>query len=126
MVHIAAAQEKEGASKLITKTEVEAHSTPDSCWTIIHGKVYDITPFLGKHPGGWIINLSGGRDATVMYETYHVNPVSKKLLDKFFIGDLAGYGKDGGSYYSWEDASSSGFYPTLQKRVSKRLKEIGR
>lgn len=31
---------------------VQQHNKPDDCWVIIHGKVYDVTGFLGEHPGG--------------------------------------------------------------------------
>lgn len=42
--------------------------------TVIRGEVYDITDFLDKHPGGrQLINLACRRDATVMFESYHIN-----------------------------------------------------
>lgn len=36
----------------ITSADVFQHATPDDCWTIIDGAVYDMTPFLNQHPGG--------------------------------------------------------------------------
>jgi cytochrome b involved in lipid metabolism len=40
--------------------------------TVIDGQVYDIAPFLDKHPGGAdLILLAAGRDATVMFHSYH-------------------------------------------------------
>jgi len=36
----------------ITASEVSQHAAPDDCWTIIDGAVYDMTPFLNRHPGG--------------------------------------------------------------------------
>jgi L-lactate dehydrogenase (cytochrome) len=36
----------------ISDREVARHSTYDSCWVIVEGKVYDVTDFLENHPGG--------------------------------------------------------------------------
>jgi cytochrome b involved in lipid metabolism len=32
--------------------EVAEHNTPDSLWIAVRGKVYDVTNFAQKHPGG--------------------------------------------------------------------------
>ena len=48
------------------------HNTPDSCWVILYGDVYDVTEFLPSHPGGSKIILSlAGRDATEEYDPVH-------------------------------------------------------
>ena len=47
-----------------TVTEVEKHSTPDDCWLIVRGKVYDVTPFVPRHPGGNMIWVEAGGDCT--------------------------------------------------------------
>ena len=36
----------------ISRAEIEQHRTIHSCWLVIHGKVYDITKYLHKHPAG--------------------------------------------------------------------------
>jgi len=42
-------------------------------WTVYRGKAYDLTPFIPNHPGGeWLINLALGRDATALFESYHL------------------------------------------------------
>ena len=46
------------AKKLYTLADLKAHATEASCWVLIHGKVYDVTPFLDEHPGGFDIILS--------------------------------------------------------------------
>lgn len=44
-------------------------------WTIYRGVAYDLTPYLEKHPGGrWLLNLAVGRDATGLFESYHLRP----------------------------------------------------
>ena len=38
--------------RVFTAEEVRRHSTPDDCWLIAHGRVYDVTTFLQRHPAG--------------------------------------------------------------------------
>lgn len=28
--------------------EISTHNTESSCWIVLHNKVFDVTPFLGK------------------------------------------------------------------------------
>ncbi|KGQ12126.1 Cytochrome b2 [Beauveria bassiana D1-5] len=52
--------------------EVARHNTPESCWVILYGKVYDVTSFLSSHPGGSKIILAlAGQDATEDYDPVH-------------------------------------------------------
>ncbi|KAI5862458.1 FMN-dependent dehydrogenase-domain-containing protein [Durotheca rogersii] len=63
---------------------VSEHSSQDSCWMVLHGKVYDITSFVPKHPGGRSILLkNAGRDASVAFDSVH--PV--ELLDEYLTPD---------------------------------------
>jgi cytochrome b involved in lipid metabolism len=39
-------------SKVFSAAEVSQHNQPADCWLIISGKVYNVTSFLGEHPGG--------------------------------------------------------------------------
>merc|ERR1711924_438156 len=36
----------------VTSEEVAKHSTDSDCWVIVGDDVYDVTKFLGDHPGG--------------------------------------------------------------------------
>ncbi|KAI0343674.1 glyoxylate dehydrogenase [Trametopsis cervina] len=73
--------------KVLSGPQVAEHSSRDSCWIIVHGKVYDVTEFLDEHPGGARIILKyAGKDATEAYEPIHPPdaittnlPVSKHL-----------------------------------------------
>lgn len=48
------------------------HNSPESCWVILYGNVYDVTDFLSEHPGGAKIILSlAGKDATGEYDPVH-------------------------------------------------------
>jgi L-lactate dehydrogenase (cytochrome) len=52
--------------------EVAVHNSRESCWIIVHGKVYDVTDFLDDHPGGSKIILKyAGKDATAAYDPIH-------------------------------------------------------
>ncbi|KAL2153862.1 hypothetical protein VTH82DRAFT_2538 [Thermothelomyces myriococcoides] len=58
--------------KVFSAEEVAKHNTPDSCWVVLHGNVYDVTDFLKEHPGGSRIILQlAGRDATAEYDPIH-------------------------------------------------------
>lgn len=45
--------------------EVRRHSTPEDCWTVVDGAVYDMTSFIARHPAGSsdIVDMCG-EDAT--------------------------------------------------------------
>ncbi|KAJ5510194.1 FMN-dependent dehydrogenase [Penicillium expansum] len=56
----------------LNRSEVAKHTTINNCWVIINDKVYDVTDFLKKHPGGVSIILAhAGRDATKAFESIH-------------------------------------------------------
>jgi cytochrome b involved in lipid metabolism len=110
------------AKKQIQVSELKAHNVPASAWTVVDNRVLDITQFSKRHPGGDIILLSAGKDATVLFRTYHPRGVPKSLLDKLEVGTLDAGNKVVESYYDW----SSDFYPTLCKRVTERLESLNR
>ena len=44
--------------KTFTAAEIAKHKEEEDCWLVIHGKVYDVTPYLDEHPGGPEIMVS--------------------------------------------------------------------
>lgn len=75
----------------ITRDEVALHSTPEDCWTIVNGDVYDLTPFVGRHPGGRtaISQICGG-DGTALFTGQHTGQGSpERELSSLKIGVLA-------------------------------------
>jgi len=75
----------------MTATEVGNHSTPDDCWTIIDGNVYDMTPFIARHPGGSAA-IAGlcGRDGTAGFRGQHGSASAPNAqLEPLKIGVLA-------------------------------------
>ena len=44
--------EEEPTTDLITKEELSQHDIEEDCWVGFQGDVYDISDYIGKHPGG--------------------------------------------------------------------------
>jgi len=47
--------------------EISLHNKATDCWTIVNGKVYDITSYVPRHPGGDEILLACGTDGTTLF-----------------------------------------------------------
>lgn len=72
-----------------TLEEVAQHCTEKSLWVIINRKVYDMTTFYKRHPGGQMVLLQmGGRDATAASAAAHKNALPANLMWEFCIGSL--------------------------------------
>ncbi len=83
---------EEPAVKGITRAEVAAKNSNSACWTIVGNKVYDLTQWISRHPGGSssIASLCG-IDGTSRFRGQHGSsgrPNSQ--LDSYYIGDLKG------------------------------------
>lgn len=70
-------------------SEVAQHKSADSCWIVLHNKVYDVTAFLDRHPGGRNILLrQGGADATSEFDKVHSMEIVEDLPEGSYKGDL--------------------------------------
>ncbi|XP_074645768.1 cytochrome b5-like [Tubulanus polymorphus] len=70
-----------------TVREVGKHCSMDSCWIIVHDKVYNVTEFVSKHPGGVEIILeSAGYDATIPFKYKGHSDHAYEMLEKYLIG----------------------------------------
>ena len=49
-----------------TMAEVRRRNTPEACWSVVDGEVYDMTTFIARHPAGGsdIVEYMCGKDAT--------------------------------------------------------------
>ena len=80
---------------IYTFEELEGHSTPDDCWIVIDGTVYDVTGFIPGHPGGEeAITRWCGQDASAGFSTKNFSgqshdAASKLKLDPYFIGVIS-------------------------------------
>lgn len=82
----------------------------------IHDKLYDLTDFVNRHPGGseWL-EVTKGIDITEQFETHHITDMAEKLLPRFYVRDAA-FPRN---YKTTFD--QNGFYKTLQGRVANKL-----
>eukprot|EP01118_Nematostelium_gracile_P009367 TRINITY_DN3148_c0_g1_i1.p1 TRINITY_DN3148_c0_g1~~TRINITY_DN3148_c0_g1_i1.p1 ORF type:complete len:448 (+),score=87.19 TRINITY_DN3148_c0_g1_i1:72-1415(+) len=75
-------------SKNITWDELAKHNVANDCWFVVRGKVYNVTSWIPKHPGGSdTIVLNGGRDATQLFEAYHPIKIYS-MLNPYYVGDI--------------------------------------
>ncbi|MCS7093235.1 MAG: cytochrome b5 domain-containing protein [Patescibacteria group bacterium] len=83
----------QGQPKKFSRDEVARHATKDDCYLIIEGKVYDVTAYIDRHPGGLVIARYCGKDATEAFNARGLerephSPRARKILKDFYLGDL--------------------------------------
>ena len=74
-----------------TAAEVATHNSAGDCWTSINGKVYDLTDWEDKHPGGAarIIALCGTDGSSAFDDQHGGEPKPEDMLAEYQIGVLA-------------------------------------
>ncbi|KAI9499351.1 hypothetical protein BDB00DRAFT_796457 [Zychaea mexicana] len=81
------------AVKFYTRDEVVSHNTPESCWVLYKGNVYDVTEFIQDHPGGDDLILDyGGKDVTAIMKDeleHEHSEAAYEILEEYCIGVLA-------------------------------------
>lgn len=117
--------------RAFSKSEVASHNIPEDCWLIIDDKVYDVTAWVPKHPGGALIYINAGHDCTQLFESYHPLRV-RKLLGSFCIGALDAAGEPSASassppalLYLPEGGEDDGFYAAVKRRVEAHFATCG-
>ena len=81
----------------ITREELFSHNKPDDCWVSMDDKyVYDLTSFIGNHPGGRDTILAlAGRDITeAMKIPYEHSQSAYSIMKQYLIGELIPREKD--------------------------------
>eukprot|EP00123_Amoebidium_parasiticum_P000149 comp10384_c0_seq1/m.5162 comp10384_c0_seq1/g.5162 ORF comp10384_c0_seq1/g.5162 comp10384_c0_seq1/m.5162 type:complete len:449 (-) comp10384_c0_seq1:695-2041(-) len=107
---------KQTGKGTFTWQQLAEHNVPGDMFLAIRGKVYDVTEFSKRHPGGFdVLQVAAGRDATQVFETYHPFE-TKKNLEKFEIGTLI-------SDELPTFPEPSPFFFTVKKRVEDYFKE---
>lgn len=73
-----------------TMEKVKANGTSSSCWTVISGNVYDLTKWIGSHPGGsGAITSLCGTDGTSGFMAMHRNQSKpESRLAGYLLGAL--------------------------------------
>lgn len=79
------------ALREISADEVRQHGSAEDCWTIVNGAVFDVTPFVGRHPGGQsAISQICGVDGSALFADQHSGQGSpERELAQLKIGVLA-------------------------------------
>ncbi|KAJ7570410.1 hypothetical protein O6H91_01G118800 [Diphasiastrum complanatum] len=105
------------ALKKYSRKEVALHETPKDCWLVIDGKVYDVTKWVPKHPGGSLIHVRAGQDSTYLFNSYHPLYVWK-LLDQYCVGEIDASDEDlSMTNVEYLDTVKEPFYLALKERV---------
>lgn len=70
-------------------SQVPEHNIPGDCWMIVRGRVYNVTPLFGSHPGGdGAIAPYCGQDATSAFNTRNKNPAQNhSAADEAMLND---------------------------------------
>lgn len=75
--------------RLISMSEVKQHQTEESMWTVLKGRVYNISPYMKFHPGGVDMLMKAvGKDCTSLFNKYHAWVNADFLLEKCLVGIL--------------------------------------
>ena len=96
--------------KFYTQDEVLSHNTPNSCWVLYKGKVYDVTEFIQDHPGGDDLILDyAGKDVTDIMKDeleHDHSEAAYEILEEYCIGTLALSNLDGTEMISATDGET--------------------
>ena len=78
------------ATKSYTLAAVKAHKSAANCWSAVNGKVYNLTKWISKHPGGSsVIKSMCGKDATAAFKSQHgLSGRPASTLASYKIGTL--------------------------------------
>ena len=73
----------------ISPEEIAQHASVHDAWISLHGKVYNITPYLHYHPGGVdIFKPCLGGDASALFDKYHRWVNTQGLIGVLQLGYL--------------------------------------
>ncbi|KFV96306.1 Fatty acid desaturase 2 [Eurypyga helias] len=83
--------EPEAQIRFYTWEEIQKHNLRTDKWLVIERKVYNVTRWANRHPGGQrVISHCAGEDATDAFQAFHINPtLVQKFLKPLLIGELA-------------------------------------
>ncbi len=79
-------------SSAFSLSDITKHNTKADCWTAISGKVYDVSKYIARHPGGQVITQACGKDGTQLFATQggegQHSGTARSQLATFEIGTL--------------------------------------
>ena len=75
--------------EVISLKEVSMHCTMEDGWMVIYDKVYEVTEYLMKHPGGEDVMMEYlGYDATMAFRGVGHSRGVSRVLEKYLVGIL--------------------------------------
>jgi cytochrome b involved in lipid metabolism len=88
---VLAAPAQAASGKTYTLSAVKAHRSAGNCWSVVNGKVYNLTKWIKRHPGGaGVIKSMCGRDATAAFKGQHgLTGKPMNTLAAYRVGTLA-------------------------------------
>ena len=82
------------ASGLITIAQLQQNKTNDSCWITVKKKVYNLTKFVEKHPGGKELFNGCGKEIDSMFPAHpggrFDSPQNLQKILPYYLGELEG------------------------------------
>lgn len=74
-----------------TMADVQGHNSASSCWSVVDGQVYNLTAWIGRHPGGAeAIEGICGKDGSAAFHGQHgMNRKEVQILETMRLGALA-------------------------------------
>lgn len=74
-----------------TMADVQGHNSASSCWSVVDGQVYNLTAWIGRHPGGAeAIESMCGKDGSAAFHGQHgMNRKEAQILETMRLGALA-------------------------------------
>lgn len=80
-----------GGGNVYTWEEVQRHRHRNDQWLVIDRRVYNVTQWAKRHPGGMrILSHFAGEDATEAFAAFHPNAkLVRKFLKPLLVGELA-------------------------------------
>jgi cytochrome b involved in lipid metabolism len=77
------------ASKTFSLADAALHNLRTDCWLVIDNKIYDVSLYLGSHPGGQRnITSRCGTEVTGVFASIHSN-FAWNLLNKYFVANVS-------------------------------------
>lgn len=74
----------------LTNSEIKKHNLRDDCWSIVKGKVYNLTSYVQQHPGGIeLISSICGIDGSAAFSNQHGSSSKpNNVLTGLLLGSL--------------------------------------
>ncbi|KAF9142927.1 hypothetical protein BGX30_001834 [Mortierella sp. GBA39] len=75
--------------KTFTTADLAAHTSKNSLYLAVGGKVYDCTDFIDEHPGGEEVLIDeAGKDATESFEDVGHSDEAREIMYKMYVGEF--------------------------------------